>query len=173
MFKVTLSIPYLIAILMNLPGHLPNPVHAAAKRRPGELFRRRVNRGKVGKSSHVRARRTQELQQPGVRILTEAKILKKRTFFGSQSKRLAGLEYTQGSSNPVSGYYYFTEKTTHYGLRTLSCTTTESILIKNLIKILDLVNIFFPSVISSCELFCIRYNVAFPKYVEPFTIIYR
>ena len=132
-------------MLMNLPGHLPNPVHAAAKRSPGELFRRRrVNRGKVGKSSHVRARRTQELQQPSVRILTEAKILKKRTFFGSQSKRLAGLEYTQGSSNPVSGYYYFTEKTTHYGLRTLSCRTTGSILIKNLIKILDFVDIFFP-----------------------------
>ena len=102
-------------MLINLPGHLPNPVHAAAKRSPGERLRR-VNRGKVGKSSDVRARRTQELQQPGVRILTEAKILEKRTFFGSQSKRLAGLESTQGSSNPVSGYYYFTEKTTHYGL---------------------------------------------------------
>ena len=74
MFKVTLSIPYLIAMLTNLPGHLPNTVHAASKRSPGERLRR-VNRGKVDKSSDVRARRTQELQQPGVRILTEAKIL--------------------------------------------------------------------------------------------------
>ena len=130
MFKVTLSIPYLIAMLMNLPGHLPNPVHAAAKRSPGELFRRRVNRGEVGKSSHVRTRCTQELQQPGVKYFYIGQNFGKEDFFGSRLKRLAGLvaglESTQGSSNPVSGYYYLKEKTCKEQLKTLSCRIKET-----------------------------------------------